>query len=239
MGLRLVDNTDDAAAMMWTAFQISLIFATESYGAHFGPIFITYFNAQNALIDNDAPGYGPLQDNAAISEMSDYFTKKNGVFWPLTIVFVVSLTLADGRLMPPRSSTSTDLAFPSIYYKAFLRHKAVSSAIGATSAYDASSDTVKAEFELTGEFGRTALPPLAALVDAKFPILILVGDADIKANWLGVHDAMVAMSWYGNLTIKNTALTNWTINGTPVASIKTVDSSTFSRVYGGGHSLPA
>lgn len=28
------------------------IFATESYGARFAPIFINYFNAQNALVDS-------------------------------------------------------------------------------------------------------------------------------------------------------------------------------------------
>ena len=27
------------------------IFATESYGGHFGPSFVTYFDKQNALID--------------------------------------------------------------------------------------------------------------------------------------------------------------------------------------------
>lgn len=52
-----------------------------------------------------------------------------------------------------------------------------------------------------------------------------------RANWLGVHEAMVSMSWYGNLTLNNTALTNWTIDGTPVASIKTVDSFTFRCVF--------
>jgi hypothetical protein len=78
-----------------------------------------------------------------------------------------------------------------------------------------------------------------------------------RANWLGVHEAMVSMSWYGNLTLNKTALTNWSIDGTPVASLKSVDSFTFrqeyfliqramslsawihSRVFGGGHNLPA
>jgi carboxypeptidase C (cathepsin A) len=30
---------------------IRLIFATESYGGHMAPVFIAYFNSQNALID--------------------------------------------------------------------------------------------------------------------------------------------------------------------------------------------
>lgn len=29
----------------------SLVYATESYGGHYGPAFLTYVNEQNALID--------------------------------------------------------------------------------------------------------------------------------------------------------------------------------------------
>ncbi|KAJ7484423.1 Alpha/Beta hydrolase protein [Mycena latifolia] len=303
-----VDNTDDAATMMWTAFQIlfespefsmfqgrDLIFATESYGAHYAPAFITYFNAQNALIASgeltglkiiftslmindgkhdpliqyasyitfaaDAPGYGPLQDDSTISDMSDAFTKKNGCQSQLEACYAAGTKKADDALCVAANdlctsdifypairgrdsddlrqlSNSTD-TFPPTYYKTLLSSRSVLDAIGANSTYDACSADVQAAFDATGEFGRTALPPLAALADAHFPILIWVGDADIKANWLGVHDAMVSMSWYGNLTLNSTALTNWTIDGTPVASIKTVDSFTFSRVFGGGHNLPA
>ncbi|KAJ7698636.1 alpha/beta-hydrolase [Mycena rosella] len=307
-GTGTVNSTDDAAKMMWTAFQIlyespefsafqgrDLIFATESYGAHYAPVFITYFNAQNALIDSgqltgqkiiftslmisdgkhdpliqyasyitfaaDAPGYGPLQDASTISNMTDAFSKKDGCRAQLEDCYAAGTTHADDALCSAannvcmqdvfypairgrdsddlrQASDSTD-PFPPTYYQTLLRSQSVLDAIGATSTYDACSADVQTGFDSTGEFGRTALPPLAALADAHFPILIWVGDADIKANWLGVHEAMVSMSWYGNLTLNSTALTNWTIDGTPVASIKSVDSFTFSRVFGGGHNLPA
>ncbi|KAJ6491330.1 alpha/beta-hydrolase [Mycena vitilis] len=307
-GAGTVNSTDDAAAMMWTAFQIlfdspefspfqgrDLILATESYGAHFGPVFIAYFNSQNALIDSgdltgqkitftslmindgkhdpliqyasyitfaaDAPGYGPLQDDATISAMSDAFSKKNGCQAQLQDCYDAGTKRADDLLCAVANdlcndaifypaihgydsddlrqlSTSLD-PFPPTYYKSFLGSASVLEAIGATTTFDSCSDPVQAGFNSTGEFGRSALPPLAALADAHFPILIWVGDADIKANWLGVHEAMVSMSWYGNITLNNTALTNWTIDGTPVASLKIVDSFTFSRVFGGGHNLPA
>ncbi|KAJ6572050.1 alpha/beta-hydrolase [Mycena capillaripes] len=327
-GTGTVNSTDDAAKMMWTAFQIlyespefstfqgrDLIFATESYGAHFGPAFITYFNAQNALIDSgeltgqkitftalmindgkhdpliqyasyigfaaDAPGYGPLQNDSVIGAMSDAFSEKNGCQAQLEECYAAGQKRADNTLcaaandlcnqdifLPAihgrdsddlRQFSNSTNPFPPTYYKYFLNSDSVRNAIGATSTYDACSEAVQAGFSSTGEFGRTALPPLAALADAHFPILIWVGDADIKANWLGVHDAMVSMSWYGNLTLNSTALTNWTIDGTAVASMKTVDSFTFrfflytssrkcvelnvpytySRVFGGGHNLPA
>ncbi|KAJ7150981.1 alpha/beta-hydrolase [Mycena crocata] len=305
-GTGTINTTDDAAAMMWTAFQIlyespefsafqdrDLIFATESYGAHFAPVFIQFFDAQNALIDSgeligqkiaftslminngkhdpliqyasyitfaaDAPGYGPLQSASVLSDMAEAFSKKNGCQAQLEDCYASGTRRADDALCAAandlctqeifypaiRGRDSGDLRqlrsdeFPPTYYKTFLKAESTLKAIGATSTYDACSDDVQAGFSSTGEFGRTALPPLAALADAYFPILIWVGDADIKANWLGVHEAMVSMSWYGNLTLNSTALMNWTIDGTPVAAVKTVDSFTFSRVFGGGHNLPA
>lgn len=49
-----------------------------------------------------------------------------------------------------------------------------------------------------------------------------------RANWLGVHKAMVSMAWYGNQTLNSTALTNMTIDGENVAAIASVDSFTFA-----------
>jgi len=59
-----VNSTQAAAPPVWTAFQLlfedpefskyesrEFIFATESYGGHYGPAFVTYFDEQNAQID--------------------------------------------------------------------------------------------------------------------------------------------------------------------------------------------
>ncbi|KAG9021820.1 hypothetical protein FRB95_001392, partial [Tulasnella sp. JGI-2019a] len=54
-------TSDDAAGLVWQALQAflenfpvyegrELILATESYGGHYGPAFVTVFNSQNALI---------------------------------------------------------------------------------------------------------------------------------------------------------------------------------------------
>ncbi|KAI0708402.1 alpha/beta-hydrolase [Earliella scabrosa] len=58
-----VNSTFNASPAIWTAFQIlfesrefakfqsrEFIFATESYGGHYGPEFVTFFNEQNAKI---------------------------------------------------------------------------------------------------------------------------------------------------------------------------------------------
>ena len=62
-----VNSTFASSPAIWTAFQIlfesqefakyqsrEFIFATESYGGHYGPEFVTYFNQQNALIKSGA-----------------------------------------------------------------------------------------------------------------------------------------------------------------------------------------
>lgn len=62
-GTDTVNSTQSAAPFVWKAFQIlfeskqfskfqsrEFIFATESYGGHYGPSFVTYFDEQNAKI---------------------------------------------------------------------------------------------------------------------------------------------------------------------------------------------
>ncbi|KAG2345234.1 alpha/beta-hydrolase [Suillus weaverae] len=62
-GTDTVNSTEAAAPFVWTAFQVlfesqlfskyasrEFIFATESYGGHYGPSFVSYFEEQNNLI---------------------------------------------------------------------------------------------------------------------------------------------------------------------------------------------
>ncbi|KAG8843251.1 hypothetical protein FRB96_004217 [Tulasnella sp. 330] len=62
-GKDTVNSTEAAAAPVWTALQLffeqfstyesrEFIFATESYGGHYGPAFVTYFDQQNVLISS-------------------------------------------------------------------------------------------------------------------------------------------------------------------------------------------
>ncbi|KAF8899618.1 alpha/beta-hydrolase [Gymnopilus junonius] len=63
-GTDTVNSTQSASPFVWQAFQIlfeskafakyksrEFIFATESYGGHYGPAFVTFFDQQNALIN--------------------------------------------------------------------------------------------------------------------------------------------------------------------------------------------
>jgi hypothetical protein len=49
-----------------------------------------------------------------------------------------------------------------------------------------------------------------------------------RANWLGVHEAMVSMPWYGNTTLNSTAFTSLTIDNKAVADYKIVNNFTFA-----------
>ncbi|KAG6834990.1 hypothetical protein H0H93_005873 [Arthromyces matolae] len=69
-GVDTVNSTQAAAVVVWQAFQVlfessvfspyqsrEFVFATESYGGHYGPSFVSYFDQQNALIKS-----GSLQE---------------------------------------------------------------------------------------------------------------------------------------------------------------------------------
>ncbi|EGO26845.1 hypothetical protein SERLADRAFT_360894 [Serpula lacrymans var. lacrymans S7.9] len=66
-GTDTANSTESAAPFVWTAFQVlfeskqfskyssrEFIFATESYGGHYGPSFVTYFEQQTDLITQGA-----------------------------------------------------------------------------------------------------------------------------------------------------------------------------------------
>lgn len=69
---------------------------------------------------------------------------------------------------------NTDPPFPAPYYLQYIGSPEVMSRIGARGKFDQCSDPVKAAFIAAGEIGRSGLPDLAALANAKFSILIWV-----------------------------------------------------------------
>ncbi|KAJ3797925.1 alpha/beta-hydrolase [Lentinula aff. detonsa] len=213
----------------------------------------------------DAPGYGPLVNSSVISDITEAFDNTcSGLLQDCYVADISKSSSADtcntaiitctDDVMSPAvgdrdadyllASSSSDSNKPTTYYATYIRLNEVQEAIGATllssnPTFDQCDDTTHALFSQSGETGRSFLPELAGLADSGFRILIWGGDADMKANWLGLHQSMVQMSWYGNRTLNDTSLTNMTINGEDVASIAIIDNFTFARVYGAGHTLPA
>ncbi|KAI3595070.1 carboxypeptidase s1 [Moniliophthora roreri] len=168
-----------------------------------------------------------------------------GVFLPAVGTRNPDDLRVDASSTSPEDSDDDDDEGPSTDYATFIRLPDIQDKLGVSlngnkkGTFDQCDSSVKFRFAQSGETGRSFLPPLATLAESKLPILIWVGDADMKANWLGVHESMIAMEWYGNKTLRDTPFTNMTIDGEPVASYKVVDNFQFARVFGAGHALPA
>ncbi|KAF9449182.1 alpha/beta-hydrolase [Macrolepiota fuliginosa MF-IS2] len=204
-----------------------------------------------------APGYGRLQNHTVVHKMRHALEKPDGCLDSLrrceydggnsttckkAYVFCTRHVLS--RAIKNRSSTDltrndTDPTFPPPYYLDYIRSPGVMAKIGATSKYDQCNHRVKSAFIASGDAARSGLGDLAELADKKFPILIWVGDYDIKCNWIGVHDSMVSMNWYGNQTLNSTHYSTITVGNKAVAEAKVVHNFSFVRVYKAGHALPA
>ncbi|KAF5350314.1 hypothetical protein D9758_012812 [Tetrapyrgos nigripes] len=306
-----VDSSVEAAKYVWQFFQVlwtndrfsqykdrQFILATESFGAHFGPTFIKYFNEKNDLIDSgkldaekvavthlminngkhdseigfqslidfvtDAPGYGQLAKDDVIediknalpdcseslqqcnsrqkSDKADDFCNEAIINCTRTIFTPAVGTHNPDFLLSKEGETDN---FTDTHYGHFIRLEDVQKAIGADAnspnklTFDQCDSGVKARFSKAGGTARSGLPDLAELANTGMSILVWGGDADLKANWLGIHESMIEMDWYGNLLFGLTPLSNLTMGGEDVGRYKIVQNLTFAVVNGAGHALTA
>ncbi|CAK5278667.1 unnamed protein product [Mycena citricolor] len=304
-GTDTVVSTQTAAEQFWQTFQIlfesgqfskyasrEFIFATESYGGHYGPAFVSYFNSQNAaisagtvtgipivvsalminngwidpLIQNlayvsfaaNAPGYGALASRSTITQMNNTYYQSGGCLAQQTNCYNAGTGTSSNRICinadnfcgsmfsdavgnrdPYDLRQDSSEAFPPEYYVNYLQQRSVQTAIGAEVTYQECPNAPYQKFATTGDDARTWLPQLGQLANSTMKILIWAGDADIICNWVGNHDAVLAMNWYGKAKFAAQTFTNMTLNGTPIAAIKNVDNFSFARVYGAGHEVAA
>ncbi|KAG2071395.1 alpha/beta-hydrolase [Suillus decipiens] len=300
------NSTETAAPFVWTAFQVlfesqlfskyasrEFIFATESYGGHYGPGFVTYFEEKNhliaigkidavpvvvsALMINNgwfdpliqsisylnfatyAPGYGQLQPDDVLKEISDSLYGPDGCVAQENACYAAGTlsTYSDkicrdadnycggdvtsptvGNYDPYDLRQNLSALFPPEYYVDYLNKEDVMKKIGAQVEYVECPNAPGDEFAKTGDNIATPTICFGQLWDEDFD-LEQAGDTDMNCNWLGGHAAVLAMDWYGNETLHNTPLTNMTINGTAVAAVQNVDNFSFARVYGAGHEVAA
>ncbi|KAJ7178167.1 alpha/beta-hydrolase [Mycena filopes] len=305
-GTDTVNSTQSAAVQFWKVFQIlfesgefaqyqsrEFIFSTESYGGHYGPSFVTYFDEQNAaiaagtltgvpivvsalminngwydpLIQNlayltfatDAPGYGQLQSDAVLKKMNTTYFEAGGCLEQEqacydagdsdasnAICIKADNFCVDNLFIPGVGDRDSDdlrqnssALFPPEFYVKYLANPRVKAAIGAESNYSECASAPGRLFGKTGDDARTWLPQLGALANSTLKILIWAGDADINCNWIGGHESVLAMDWYGKERFADAVFTNMTINGAAVAAIKNIDNFSFARVYAAGHEVPA
>ncbi|KAG0697137.1 Alpha/Beta hydrolase protein [Suillus ampliporus] len=305
-GTDTVNSTQAAAPFVWTAFQVlfesqlfatyasrEFIFATESYGGHYGPSFVTYFEEQNALIASGAidaipivvsalminnglydpliqnvayltfatyaPGYGQLQPDDVLKNISDALYSSDGCVAQEEACYAAGNSISSneicldafdyciGNVLTPAVGDydaydlrqNSPASFPPEYYSYYLSEKNVMKKIGAQVQYEECPIAPSELVTETGDDARTWLPQLSALANSGMKILIWAGDTDILCNWLGGHAVVLAMDWYGNETLHNTPFTNMTIDGAPVAAVQNIDNFSFARVYEAGHEVAA
>ncbi|KAG1908428.1 alpha/beta-hydrolase [Suillus fuscotomentosus] len=306
----MVNSTETAASYVWTAFQVlfesqlfwkyasrEFIFATESYGGHYGPSFQNRLIASGGIDDipivvkalminngwfdpliqniawlnfaTHAPGYGQLQPDEVLKDMSNALYGSNGCIVQEKACYAAGHSTSSNRICQDADDYCIDnIYYPAVegydqhdlrqnlsilsppeYYMDYLREKHVMEKIGAEVKYEECANAPMEQFAKTGDASfcptfpprdaRTWLPQLSALANSEMKILIWAGDADINCNWLGSHASVLAMDWYGNKTLHNTPFTNMTINGIPVAAVQNVDNFSFVWVYAAGHLVPA
>ncbi|KAG1740434.1 Alpha/Beta hydrolase protein [Suillus paluster] len=240
-GTGLVNSTEEAAPFVWTAFQVlfesqlfskyasrEFIFTTESYGGHYAPSFVAYFQEKNVLIASGAihavpiavgalminngwidpliqniayltfttyaPGYGKLQPDGVLKNISDALYGHDGCIAQEKACYAAGNSTSSNAICENADRycidhiyapamvnydsydlrQNTSALFPPSYYVDYLHKKDVMKKIGAYSEYEECSDPPYYRFASTGDDARTWLPQLSTLANSGMKILIWV-----------------------------------------------------------------
>ncbi|KAG2109563.1 Alpha/Beta hydrolase protein [Suillus discolor] len=267
-----VNSTKAAAPYVWTAFQVlfesqlfskyasrEFIFATESYGGHYGPSFVTYFEEQNRLIASGgidaipivvkalminngwfdpliqniawlnfatyAPGYGQLQPDEVLKDMSNALYGSNGCVAQEKACYTAGNSTSSNRICQDADDYCIDnLYYPAVegydqhdlrqklsilsppeYYVDYLREKHVMEKIGAEVKYEECANAPMEQFAKTGDasfcptFSPSSVEFTILLKDARtwLPQLSALANSGMKILiWAG--DADINCNWLGS-----------------------------------------
>ncbi|KAJ7635279.1 Alpha/Beta hydrolase protein [Roridomyces roridus] len=91
----------------------------------------------------------------------------------------------------------------------------------------------------TGDWMRTKLPALDAVVNAGIRVTIYNGDADFIVNYQGIEDMLPAMTNNDAAAFNAQPLKTYTVNGHSAGLYKASGLLSYVRVSGAGHEVPA
>lgn len=123
-------------------------------------------------------------------------------------------------------------------YVNYLQSPAVVKAIGAQVTYQECPNAPYQKFDATGDNSRSFLSQLSDVVKSGVQTVVWAGDADWICNWFGNQVAAEAVTYPDQAALKNTPLTNYTVNGKVAGRFKTAGKLSFMRVFGAGHEVP-
>ncbi|KAF7308337.1 Carboxypeptidase [Mycena chlorophos] len=115
----------------------------------------------------------------------------------------------------------------------------IQSKIGAEVTWQMTSDTVYNNFAETGDWMRTVLPLLDAVVDAGIRVHLYNGDADFIVNYQGVEDMMATMSNKYSSEFNKQSFGTYTVGGKDAGEYKNAGGFSYLRVTLSGHQVPA
>ncbi|KAE9368214.1 carboxypeptidase-like protein S1 [Stipitochalara longipes BDJ] len=128
--------------------------------------------------------------------------------------------------------------YPPETYVTYLQSQSVMTAIGAKSTYAECPDAPYEKFTSTGDDARSFLATLSTVVQSGITTLIWAGDADWICNWFGGLAVANAITYSGQSTFQNKAVSSYTVAGTAAGTFKTVGNLSWLRVFGAGHEVP-
>ncbi|KAG8874818.1 hypothetical protein FRB97_005636 [Tulasnella sp. 331] len=274
-GTQNADSSEKAASTVWIMLQTffetfptyqgrELILATESYGGHYGPEFVSYFDAQNieirhGRISGETIIVSALMiNNGWIHPAVQYlnypgFAANPPGYDPIVSDSVVtkatSYLLKDGGCMDQikacNAGGSNKVCYNAFnycpWYINYLQQKKIQQAIGAEVKYSQCNNGVFDKFTKEGDFTRTLLPKLGDLANSGLKILIWYGDADYICNWSGGLALTLDMEWYGKARFGNAPFVDITISQNGIGRVgqgANVDNFSFVRVFKSGHEVP-
>ncbi|KAN0107693.1 alpha/beta-hydrolase [Russula decolorans] len=121
----------------------------------------------------------------------------------------------------------------------YLQSSAVTSKIGSQSTWISDNNETYAQFAASGDWMRSSLPDLEAVINSGVRTVIYDGDADFILNYVGVEAMVSSLNTSYSTEFASQSFTTYTVNGKPAGLYKNAGTFSYLRVFGAGHQVPA
>ncbi|SMQ56027.1 unnamed protein product [Zymoseptoria tritici ST99CH_3D7] len=273
-----INTTDLAAVAVWHTLQAFLEglpslegnragaknfnLWTESYGGHYGPSFLSYFQEQNAkIVDGSVPGYKlNFKTLGIINGIIDEYTQApsypqmavNNTYGIKAYNDTVynyanfALNMPDLAIEAPTISvtrvfipTSTTPRLQTTVIGDWLQLDRVKAALGVTLNHTKSNSEITYNFASTGDFIYTNfVADLSDIIDSGVRVGLFYGDADYICNWIGGETVSQEVGYKDQAAFNASGYVPFMWNGTRFGDTREYGNYSFTRVLESGHEIP-